>query len=133
MHPSAIALSKLFGRWLKVSKQRLLMELRAKKVGDTDQLYRQLSTESKWAGTTIIGELTMLVRGRFVDMGVGRGHSTKGSTRGIFDLASGRGGRKPKRWYSRTWYGRLHSLHGAIGYKMMEQAIDTIKSGIKGK
>ncbi len=125
----------LFSRWLTKTEAILRHELRKRKIGVTDDLFKELTTDIQVRGQAVLeGNLTMLTRGRFIDMGVGRGHSLGGS-RGSFDLDSGRTrkGRKPKKWYSRPWHGRLHSLYGAIGYSLVEQSIASIKDPIVEK
>ena len=55
-------------------------------VGVTDDLYRSVNSEFRQLAKGYLeGDTSFLVRGRFVDMGVGRG-STRGSTRGSFNL-----------------------------------------------
>lgn len=70
-----------------------------------------------------------LVRGRFVDMGAGR-RSTKIETRDGNGRLLGGKGRKPKKWYSRTFWGRLNDLQGALGFRLMEDAINAVKNQI---
>jgi len=55
-----------------------------------------------------------------VDMGAG-----KQSTQENYRLIST--GRKPKKWYSPIFFGRLGKLRGAIGYQMSEQVIQSIR------
>jgi hypothetical protein len=73
-----------------------------------------------------------LVRGRFVDMGAGR-RSTKIETRdGNGRLLKGKV-RRPKKWYSKTFWGRLNDLQGALGYRLMEDAINSVKNQLDDK
>jgi hypothetical protein len=73
-----------------------------------------------------------LVRGRFVDMGAGR-RSTKIETRdGNARLLKGKV-RRPKKWYSKTFWGRLNDLQGVLGYKLMEDAINSVKNQLDDK
>lgn len=126
------AVYSLFRRWLDKTEGLLIQQLSKKKIGVTHELRKQMHKDLRARGMGYLeGEISMLTRGRYVDMGVGRGHSLSGSSRGSFDLDSGRKGRKPKKWYSRTFYGRLHDLYGAIGYELAEQTLSSIKQSIK--
>jgi hypothetical protein len=78
------------------------------------------------AGESIGADLSFLLRGRFVDMGAGRLKiESTNSNRDI--LAS----RKPKKWYSRTFFGRLHALNGMVGANISEQAIKAVIEPLK--
>ncbi|MFN3802471.1 hypothetical protein [Belliella pelovolcani] len=74
--------------------------------------------------------LEFLLRGRFIDMGVGRGSSKLESREGNAQLL-GVKSRKPKRWYSRAYWGRLYDLQGVLGYQLMESAIQAIINPLK--
>jgi hypothetical protein len=70
--------------------------------------------------------------GRFVDMGVGRGHSIedKAGKAAAMDQIEKRKGRNPKKWY-RIFFARLNALEGAIGIKVMEKSVEAVKE-VKG-
>jgi hypothetical protein len=100
---------------------------------DTAALQRSVREELRRLSDGYMeGKLFFDEHGRYVDMGSGRGYSFGQRTnRGRFDMESGRRGRirerKPKKWYGKVFYGRLNDLQGAIGYKLMEQAISSVK------
>lgn len=75
-------------------------------------------------------ETEFLVRGRFVDMGAGR-RSSKIETRE--GNAKKLKVRRPKKWYSKTFWGRLNDLQGVLGYRLMEDAINSVKNQLDDK
>lgn len=96
-------------------------------IGQSMDLYHSLKHKTrKTKADEIIGSFGFLERGRFSDMGVGKG--TKFSQAGKSNRDSySKGGRKPKKWYSRAFFGRLNALQGAIGFTFMERSISAIK------
>lgn len=95
-------------------------------IGVTDELYSSLSTQVIQKGGELIDiNLTFLARGRFVDMGAGQGYK-----KGVFEsMASNKEkliGRKPKKWYSKPFYGRINALMGITGATISEQAVRAI-------
>lgn len=123
----------LFRQWLDRTEGILIQQLQKQKIGITHALRNQLRKDLQVKGEGYLeGNITMLTRGRYIDMGVGRGQSLSGSTRGSFShLEDGRSGRKPKKWYSRTFFSRLYDLYGAIGYEIVEECIQTVKEPIQ--
>lgn len=115
--------------WQEKTKAILLRELKKQGVGVTDALYRELHHEmEKKAEGYFNLALIMLRRGRFVDMGVGRGVPIE-RVKAHRDRSRGaKRKRRPKKWYSKAFYGRLNDLQGAIGFKMMEEANEIVKS-----
>ncbi len=133
---SSKAVEQLFRRWLaKTVDERMVQELKKRGIGVTDELQQSLRQNMRrLAEGYLQGNITFDESGRFVDMGSSRGYSFgKRTSQGTFD-DSDRGtsfkrsarGRRPKPWYSKTLYGRLNDLQGAIGYEMMEQSINTL-------
>lgn len=99
-------------------------------IGESDDLRNSLSSNMKRLATGYLeGEISFLERGRFVDMGSGRGYSFGRSTRGDMDLQEGRHkkGRKPKKWYGKVFYGRLNDLQGAVGLKLMDAVTEALR------
>lgn len=105
--------------WNRRTLRLLRYEMGRKKVGDTGELNRNISESTRSVGNLVIAETSMLVRGRFVDAGYG-----KGQGRGHAATLSKR---QPKKWYSPTFYGRLNDLQGVLGYNLMEQTLTAIK------
>ena len=120
--------------WQEKTKAILLRELKKQGVGVTDELYRELHNElEKKAEGYFNLSLIMLRRGRFVDMGVGRGVPLE-RVKAQRDRSRGaKRKRRAKKWYSRAFYGRLNDLQGAIGFKMMEEVNELIASAITVK
>ena len=116
-------------RWLKLTQQVLHRERVKLSVDDTGDLKRSVKTREENHFPMIKLLLLFKLRGRFVDMGAGRNY------RKIQSMENNRKRikRKPKKWYSRPFYGRLNDLQGAIGYKMMEQTLDTTVRALKEK
>jgi hypothetical protein len=136
-----VEVSQLFDRWL--SRTEDIMRSRISEMGigsyrgkrGPDELLRSLSTQMRSLGQGYLeGSITFLERGRFVDMGSGRGYSFGQSIRGSHDLETGRSkrkGRRPKKWYGKVFYGRLNDLQGAVGYTMMEGVMSTLKKELQ--
>ncbi len=121
----------VFDRWLDKTGKILHDELLKQGVGVSDELKKSLRTEMRRLGEGYLeGRIIFLERGRFVDMGSGRGYSM-GRRLGSFDETSGRKGRRAKKWYSRAFYGRLNDLEGVLGIKLMEQAVEAVKVPLK--
>lgn len=100
-------------------------------IGVTDELYASLKTQVIEKGGDLIDiNLTFLARGRYVDMGAGQGYA-----KGVFEgVASNREkliGRKPKKWYSKPFYGRINALMGITGAALSEAAVKAIIEPLK--
>lgn len=131
MSTSSIAVKQLFDRWLSKTMSILEYELTKRGIGITDDLRQSLQDEvTQLADGYVRGEVSFLTRGRMVDMGAGRGYSAGGKRIGT-KLTRGQKRRKPNQWYSRAMYGRLNDLMGAVGFTIMEEAIDSIKRPLK--
>jgi hypothetical protein len=121
---------KVFTDWFARTELVLRREKTRLKVDDTTVLDSSLSHQvHQRANSLLQGELEFLVRGRFVDMGAGRKRKIE-TREGNLTLLTGRP-RKPKKWYSRAFWGRLNDLQGILGYKLMEEAVDSIKDPIE--
>lgn len=119
--------ARLLAGWLERTETKLREQIQKRNIGVTDELVGSIASEMRrMAEGFLEGDLVFDESGRFVDMGVGRGHAL--GSRGALESTRGAIGRKPKPWYSRTYYGRLNDLQGAIGYKLMERAIDAVKN-----
>lgn len=116
--------------WFKRTELVLRREKTRLKVDDTHELDKSLSHKvHQRANDLLEGELEFLVRGRFQDMGAGRARKIE-TREGNRELIAGKP-RKPKKWYSRAFWGRLNDLQGILGYRLMESAIDAIKDPIE--
>lgn len=116
--------------WFTRTELVLRREKNRLKVDDTKDLDQSLRNQVHQKSNSILeGELEFLVRGRFVDMGAGRKRKieTREGNASLLKLKP----RKPKKWYSRAFWGRLNDLQGILGYKLMEASIDSIKDPIE--
>lgn len=115
----------IFRRWLDNTVKILEQERAKLKVEDKKGLKDSLRGKViQMAANELGGQIYFLTRGRFVDMGAGR---KKSITRFGEDPKKMR---KPKKWYSRPFYGRLNDLQGALGIRLMEQGIEAIRKGL---
>jgi hypothetical protein len=122
---------KILTRWFDRTEYILRLEKRKLDIGITEELDKSLNTAvHQRANDLLVGELEFLVRGRFVDMGAGRKRKVLESRDGNGDLLKVKK-RKPKKWYSRAFYGRINDLQGVLGYKLMESAIDSVKDPLE--
>lgn len=130
-HDAGTELQQLFSRWIKRTDEVLHHELNRRGIGVSDDLDESIKSEmAHLAEGYLEGRFSFLVRGRFVDMGAGRGYTAGGNRTGS-ELGDRRSKRKPKQWYSRPFFGRLNDLEGAVGFAIMEQAIDSIVQPLK--
>jgi len=114
----------------------LPQSMRKTKIKTPEGLASSLSTTQSTAGQGASGSLSFPEHGRFVDMGVGRGHPLGGLQAVKISLSSEKKegiammktkGRRPKKWYSPTVYGRLEYLQNKLSFGFTEQAIAALK------
>jgi hypothetical protein len=112
------------------------------KVKDTERLIQSIAHSSLQAGQgASAGSLTFDQVGRFIDMGVGRGHPLGGLKATKVALLSGRTGisqskdrtRKPRKFYSKIAYGKLTWLENMLLYGYTEETIGMLKKQLEGK
>lgn len=117
--------------WFRRTELVLKREKNRLRIGDTKELDRSIAQEVHRRSNELLeGTLEFLVRGRFVDMGAGKGSRKIETREGNARLLGGKR-RRPKQWYSRAFWGRLNDLQGVLGYRLMEQAIDSIKNPLE--
>jgi hypothetical protein len=146
----------LVADWARRNDRILRDQLKKMGVGVSEELYQAISSKTYELAAAEVGvDLSFLTYGRFRDMGVGRG--TRPGARdltiggiiakvesqdrngqlirrqrgagGRFQKAAAQPkGRKPAKWYSRAFYGRLAALSGAISGKTVEQAIRAVQA-----
>ncbi|AWW31827.1 hypothetical protein DN752_17755 [Echinicola strongylocentroti] len=118
--------------WTKRTEMMLRIEKKRLKVDDTEKLDRSLDHQvSQKANDLLEAELEFLVRGRFVDMGAGRARKIESTETNAQLLKIKK--RRPKKWYSRTFYGRINDLQGILGYTLMEAAINSVKEPLESR
>ncbi|MBD3627588.1 hypothetical protein [Cyclobacterium sp.] len=124
---------QILTRWTERTEMVLERERKRLKVGKSGELDRSFKTRVLTVSQDLFeSQIDFLLRGRFVDMGAGRGRKIE-SQAGNRALLEEKSGRKPKKWYSRAYYGRLNDLQGVLGYQLMESAIQSIKGPLESK
>jgi len=121
-----LPLLKLLTDWTR--RTELVLRLQKKRLGvdDTNELDKSLSGKVRQQADAMLeSELAFLVRGRMVDMGAGRARKIESRATNAELLTAKT--RKPKKWYSRAYYGRINDLQGIIGFQLMESAINAVK------
>ena len=118
--------------WMRRTQVIFHREITRLKIGETNQLDKSIEQEVRQKSEAMLeGCFEFLMRGRFVDMGAGRGARKLETREGNRQLLQKGKGRRPKKWYSRAFWGRLNDLQGVLGYRMMEAAIDSVKDPIE--
>jgi hypothetical protein len=123
--------AELIDKWAQITAERLQKSLVKKKIGVTGSLNYSLLYMLKGAAggdiTSIIHEFNYY--GRFVDMGAGKGQKIGDvKDNGVMIGIKGESaGRRPKKWYSRTYWAEMNELQELLMIKYGEQAQDIIK------
>ena len=146
----------LVADWARRNDKILQDQLKKLGIGVHEELYPSVVSKAYELAAAEVGvDLSFLTYGRFRDMGVGRGSRPEArdlSIGGIIHKVESqdtngriirreRGvggrfkkskeqpkGRKPAKWYSRAFYGRLNALQGALSAKTCEKAVAAIKA-----
>jgi len=127
-----LPLLKLLADW--TARTELILRLQKKRLGvdDTQELDKSLGGKVRELSDALLeSELTFLVRGRMVDMGAGRARKIESRDTNADLIRDKSKARKPKKWYSRAYYGRINDLQGIIGYQLMESAIRAVKDPLE--
>lgn len=128
----------LVSDWAKRNDIRLKSEIKRLNIGVSDELYSSVKSKVVEKALSLIEyNLSFNEYGRFRDMGAGRKKIE--SQQGNGDLIQKKyfyGNkkqelRKPKKWYSKTFYGRLYALQGVLGASISEQAISAVLDPLK--
>ena len=122
----ATGVKELLKNWTARTAQLFKSNQTKYNIGKTSSLLNSIQGRTQQTQEDqLTASFQFLETGRFVDMGVGKG--TKFAEASLNKRGSYTKGRVPKKWYSRTFYGRLNALQGAIGFSFMEQSISSIK------
>ena len=127
-----LPLLKLLTDW--TARTELVLRLQKKRLGvdDTNELDKSLSGRVRQQADAMLeSELAFLVRGRMVDMGAGRARKIESRDTNAQLIQGKSNTRKPKKWYSRAFYGRINDLQGIIGFQLMESAIRAVKDPLE--
>jgi hypothetical protein len=103
--------------WAVRTRQILSDNIDKLKVVETGEFKASLRVDTRVSGTQIICSFKFMLKGKFSDMGAGRGQSAN----------TKKTKRKTKKWYSRAFYGRLSSLRGMIGYRVASEVVKSSK------
>lgn len=119
--------------WAKYTIERLQKQITKKKIGVTGSLnYSLLYKLAALSGGGVSSvNLEFNYYGKFIDMGVGRGQKIESvkSNREVYNLVGG--GRRPKKWFSKTLYGEVAALADIMSTKYGEQGARVLKESIQ--
>ncbi|MBC6698090.1 hypothetical protein [Hymenobacter sp. BT190] len=146
-------------QWAKRLEGILDQEFDKLGIGQNDDLRPSVRHKVyQMAGDMIGYDLSFLGYGRFVDIGTGKGNGraerdlsvggiltkleSQDTNGRILKRRRGKGGqfkknkrekkgRKPKKWYSRAFYGQLNRLMGVVSATMVESAVISVKAGLQ--
>lgn len=121
-----------YGDMVKKEMSRRIVRMKAV---DTSSLLHSLSHRASSASNNAEGSFQLLFNeyGRFLDMGVTKGHPLGGIRETQKKLKSGRNKLfKPRKIYSPVVYGKLNWLMGELSYGFTEEAIEQIKNNLSG-
>ncbi|MEH0153745.1 hypothetical protein V6R21_19865 [Limibacter armeniacum] len=132
-------LSRIVASWLRDNEKLFKAKLKRLKVGKSGELERSIRSDVQQKGDVIEGAHHFKLHGRFRDMGVGRGSTIAGrrqskiagSRGGSISSRSSGGSRKPAKWYSTVFYGRLNTLKSWVSLNVCENANKAIISAFK--
>ena len=126
------SLYKVASDWAKYTGERLGESILKKNIGKSQELIRSIKSNvfgGEMAPEKIV--LSYLMRGKFVDMGVGKGQKL-GDIKGNREVlaAAGLKGRRAKKWYSKTIYAETNKLADILKNNYGKQATNMIKENI---
>lgn len=109
---------KLATEWTAKTVEALKTSMTKLKVGSTGDLKASILGAVQINGETVTVRLRMKLKGRFVDGGAGRGQ----------EMNTKRTARKAKKFYSKTFYGRLSGLRGAVSFQYAQETRKVLKN-----
>lgn len=117
--------------WGALVDEKLKAALKEKGVGSTNELSQSIRFQIMPGSGTHKGSYHLIFQeqGRFVDMGAGRkakGLQSETNKRAVIDR-SNRNSRKPKKWYSKTFYSQVGILVSRLSKNYAEYAAQQIK------
>lgn len=126
---------KLLQDWARYTAERLMKSIRRRGIGYSGALYYSIMHRlvSVAGGDVSSIKHEFNYYGKFVDMGVGRGQKIE-SVKSNADLIALTGeGRRPKKWYSKTYYAEVQELQELLSEKYGQQSIGIIKEHLDFK
>lgn len=120
--------AELVDRWNDILVDRLLKAQQRYGIGITMYLFYSVQAELVRNGAEVsASKLSFNYYGKFLDMGVGRGQKIE-SVKGNRDLVTAiGGGRKPKKWLSKTYYAEIGILRDLMLEHSSEHILGVIK------
>lgn len=133
-----LTFDKEIDEWAAIAIERLQKELRKKKIGITDNLYRSFEKEVQKSGGNLQAVfIRFAMYGRFRDMGVGNGmkaferKSNKANLVGAkqygADVSFSR--RQPKRWFNKTKMSQIYKLREILAKSMGDSVVTNVQEG----
>ncbi len=130
---------KEINQWASIAIERLQKEIRKKKIGVTDNLYRSFEKEVQKSGGNVQAVfIRFAMYGRFRDMGVGNGMKAferKSNKKNL--IASKRYGadvtysrRQPKRWFNKPKMAQIYKLREILAKSMGDAVVTNLKEGM---
>jgi hypothetical protein len=127
-----VEMRQVISDWARYTIQRLQKSLDKKKVGITGSLNYSLLYQLAGIADGNVSSVSINFNyyGKFVDMGVGRGHKIESvkSNRDVYSLIGG--GRRPKKWLSKTLYGEIAALREIMAIHYGEEGAQIVKETI---
>lgn len=114
MNPEVIQIAQ---KWSENTEKALKESLAKLKIGATGNLKTSIKSTLLTSGDTLTLKVSMQLKGRFVDGGAGKGQA----------MNTKKTRRKAKKFYSRTFYGRLSGLRGAISFQFVQETRRVLK------
>lgn len=127
----ALDRTRVLDSWARFTAERLQKSIKKLRIGVTGSLsYSVIYAAISSNGDTTSLQHSFNYYGKFRDMGVGKGqpigdYKDNGD---VYSLVGG--GRKPKKWFSKTYYGQVAELRTLMMEKYAEQSIGLIKETI---
>ena len=120
--------------WARYTAERLQKSLLRHKIGKSGSLSYSIIYALKSISGGEVGSIRHEFNyyGKFVDMGVGRGQKIE-DVKGNRDMVALMGsGRRPKKWFSKSYYAEVMQLEEILAKKYGQQYQRLIKETIQG-
>lgn len=125
--------AQLIDDWARITAERLKKSLLKRRIGFSGDLDSSILYELKGIAGGDVSAVAHQFNyyGKFVDMGVGKGQKI-GDVKGNADLYALKAGgkRRPKKWFSKSYYAEVLELQQLLQVKYGEQAQSIIKETI---
>ena len=116
--------------YMQRNKRGMEREIIRRNVRNTDELLKSIQFRTFQESAEGNATLSFALQGRFVDMGVGKGHPLGGGPNSTIAALSRAKGRKPQKVYSPIVYGNLNGLINDQLYGFTEETVKNIKQNL---